>query len=32
LPQTEPVVVEVDPAESADTEDQEPKKASEDEQ
>jgi ribonuclease D len=32
LPQTEPVVVEVDPAESADTEDQGPQKASEDEQ
>ena len=32
LPQTEPVIVEVDPAESADTEDQGPQKASEDEQ
>ncbi len=32
LPQTEPVVVEVDPAESADTEDQGPQKALEDEQ
>jgi ribonuclease D len=32
LPQTEPVIAEVDPAESADTEDQGPQKASEDEQ